>query len=770
MGAMWELRKRSGIGCRIIIQAKAFALRIFIYIQLTCFKRSKPSSDRSHHDGSCRRRPSTRTMASSLSPSQVHMNSAKSGTYSCPHPPPLHLLCAPLSHPAFIAMPSTLAKRSLDDEEAEGAPAVSAKKPRLAERPVKSTRRDERNEVMAAARAAWEELRPKAVDAEKTARLVTKLFDLLQGRVVEFVFRHDGSRIVQWMLGDGDEAQVGALMDELLLGARVDAEKAAAVRAGDKETDHLAPGESGAPFFVRLAGDRYGRHLAMKMLRVSVKHPRHRGVIFDACLKGNAAVMVRNAYGADVLDFAFQTTLNATQRSQLVVELLFSRERKILKVVQSKMAGKVSESGAPLKLTFAAALVECGDDFKGMVVDNAGAALAAFVDKPALVRLGVVHAALDEYLGVLLREYPAARARELAALLAPSLVHLAHTKPGVSCAIACVKVLDAKHRKKVVRSLKGHVRALVAEECGHRLLLAVCDWVDDTKLVGKALTAELFSASKMAADLAIQKEDDVADGGALSDKRILPGRVPKPKKVDSGGGSGGDRMDIGDGTVDVEYLKSLFLHKHGRMLFLSLLFPRDTRYFHPALYGSSWEPIDEEKFGKTSKKDPLARQQELWTQFSGAVGNVIAASCRELLMSHWSAPVLIGAIGKEELRDLTTRCLTTELRAVVSGNEGADSLRRSVCAQKTYGVVFKVGGPEVGNTFVVDLGTDVVAKLGAIERWAAAGCSLLASTGCKDVAKLVVKAKVDIKEACGPAGERLVAEATELKKKGSSKK
>lgn len=676
---------------------------------------------------------------------------------------------ARLSPTDAAAMPSKPAKRGADAPG--GAATPPAKKPRPAERPVRATRRDERNEVMAAARAAWEELRPKAVDADKTARLVTKLFELLQGRVVEFVFRHDGSRIVQWMLGDGDEAQTGALMDELLAGARVDAEKAAAVRAGGEERDVLAAGESGAPFFVRLAGDRYGRHLAMKMLRVSVKHPRHRGVIFESCLKGNAAVMVRNAYGADVLDFAFQTTLNASQRSQLVVELLFSRERKILGIVESKLAGKVTDTGAPVKLTFASALLECGDDFKGMVVDNAGAALAAFVDKPALVRLGVVHAALDEYLGVLLRDYPAARARELAALLAPSVVHLAHTKPGVSCAVACVKLLDAKHRKKVVRSLKGHVRDLVVEECGHRLLLAVCDWVDDTKLVGKALTAELFSSSKLSAELAIQKEDDAAEGGTVSDKRILPGRVPKAKKSDGAGAKGaGDRIDVDDGKVDVDYLKSLFLHKHGRMLFLSLLFPRDTRYFNPDLYGSSWAAIDEEKFGKMSKKAPTARTQELWTQFSPAVGEVITASCRELLMSHWSAPVLIGAIGKEELRDLTTRCVVAELRAVVSDDEGADCLRRSVCAQKTFGVLFKVGGPAVCGQIMSEAGVDVVAQLGAIERWAAAGRSLLVSSESVDAAKRVVKAKVDIVEACGPAGDRLVAEAMELKKSGRTKK
>jgi CPL (NUC119) domain len=537
--------------------------------------------------------------------------------------------------------------------------------------------------------------------------------------------------------------------------------------------DHLMGGESGAPFFVRLASDRYGRHLATKMLRVSVRVVRYRGVLFESCLKGNAAVMVRNAYGADVLDFAFQTTLNASQRAELVVELLFSRERKILEVVRSKLAG--ADAGG--KVSFNVALAACGGDFRDMVVENAGVALAGFVDKPTLVRLGIVHAALDEYLQVLMDEYPAGKAKELCALLAPSLVHLAHTKAGISCAVTCVKVLDAKHRKKVVRSLKGHVRALVAEECGHRLLIALCEWVDDTKLVGRALTAELFSASKIAAEIAVQREEDVADsGGVVGDERILPGRVPKAKK---GKGSevegGGERMDVdGEGdTVDVEYVKSLLLHKHGRMLFLALLFPRNTRYFHPALYGPSWEAVDEEKFGKTSKKDPAARRTELWAQFSDAVRQVIQASCRELLMSHWSAPVLIGAVEQEELRDVTTRCLIAELKAVVDREEDEEvvgELRRSVCAQKSMGVVFKVGGESVGQAVLKELGPEVVAKLGGIERWAATAYALLASTQSREAAKLVVKAKTGIEKACGAAGARLVAEATELKKGSKTSK
>jgi hypothetical protein len=196
---------------------------------------------------------------------------------------------------------------------------------------------------------------------------------------VDFFFWHDGSRVEQWMQGDGDEAQVAGIVDELLVGARSDVEGVRAGEAGDGVRDFLMGGESGAPFFVRLASDRYGRHLATKMLRVSVRVVRYRGVLFESCLKGNTAVMMRNAYGADVLDFAFQATLNAAQRAELVVELLFSRERKILEVVRRKLAGGKTGWKASINVALAA----CGGDFRDIVVENAGLAPAGFVDKPA---------------------------------------------------------------------------------------------------------------------------------------------------------------------------------------------------------------------------------------------------------------------------------------------------------------------------------------------------------------------------------------------------
>jgi hypothetical protein len=572
------------------------------------------------------------------------------------------------------------------DSDAGPAAAPAAKR-RRDEKPQRALRRDERRQVMGEAKATWEALRPKAVDAEKTAKLVTTLCDLLGGRIAEFVFRHDGSRIVQWMLADASTEQKASIMDELL-----------------SATYESGTGEDSVPFFVRLACDRYGRHLAMKLLRVATK--QHRAAIFERYLRGNTAALVRNSYGADVLDFAFQTVLNARHRADLVVELLFSRAKDMFEVVVAKSAGLKEKGDGSTQVTFEVALDLVGDSFKDVVVDSAGAVLSPLIDKDATVRLEIVHAALDDYLTVLMKHFPADKARLLCGQLAPSIVHLAHTKPGVSCAVNCIKILDAKHRKKAVRSLKGHVRALISEEYGHRLLIAMFEWVDDTKLVGKAVTAELFSSSKVAADMALLNDDDAADV-EMEASTASGGSKKKAKKSKVQPPEVGGTSD--DGILDLDFVESTCLHKHGRMLLLSMLFPRDSRYFNPDLYGHIWTDIDESKYGKMSKKDGESRRQELLSQFVDVIRRLVARSFRKLLMSHWSAPVLIGALSVPSLSIATTESAVKTLSGLVQGND--DQLAMSLCARKTIGTMVKIGGVDFRESLRSDLGSNAEAEL-----------------------------------------------------------
>lgn len=104
--------------------------------------------------------------------------------------------------------------------------------------------------------------------------------------------------------------------------------------------------------------------------------------------------------------------------------------------------------------------------------------------------------------------------RDMAGLLAQLVLHLTHTRAGAQVAVKCIKILDAKHRKKAVRSLKGHVRKIAEDEFGHRVLVAMMEWTDDTKLVDSVISKEIISALKLAGQVG-DEEVKVTKSGAV---------------------------------------------------------------------------------------------------------------------------------------------------------------------------------------------------------------------------------------------------------------
>lgn len=558
---------------------------------------------------------------------------------------------------------------------------VVKKRKRYEEKPEKANRRDERREVMAQAKTTWEQLRPKATSTDKSVKLVAELLKLLSGRIVEFVFRHDGSRIVQWMLADGDNAQKTSVMKELIEGSKKPAM------------------EGEMPFFVKLACDRYGHHLAFKMLRVGDK--KEKSLLYDNYLRGNVAQLIRNSYGADVLDFAFQTVLKAKEKTELVLELLYMKQRKlldtfrttILKEASEKTQSSVKPQPQPASI-FAHSLDVVGETFASAVVDSAGTILSQLLDKEKLLRFEIIHAALKEYMLVVMESYPKEKAQEMAVLLGPVLVHFAHSKPGVFVAINCVKILDAKHRKKVVRALKTHIRKLLEDEYGHRLILALFEWVDDTRLVGKTVSAEIFSSSSMAAEMAeieMASKSSSRGGKSKADKK---GKQPK------------ETTKISTKEVDMGYVKTMCQHKYARVPVLSLFFGRDTRYFNPDVYGVVWGEVDTEKFGQLSKKDAKVRREELRVVFEASICDLMRKDLVSLLQSRWSAPMVLGAL----VNSSTSGAVSTGLTEALKDEKNMKILTGDTCARKTVGTVFKIGGKGLACRVLDECGMSIIRK------------------------------------------------------------
>lgn len=561
---------------------------------------------------------------------------------------------------------------------------MTKKRKRYDEKPKRSLRSQERREVMNQAKTKWEQLRPKATSKEKSSKLIDDLYDLLKGRIVEFVFRHDGSRIVQWMLSNGNPKQKSMIMEELM----------------DAAKKPVIPGET--PFFVRLVCDRYGKHLADKVLSNTDK--KNRAFIFETYLRGNVSTLIRNACGADVMDRAYQTLLRSRERSELVLELLYSKESKLLQHVHSKLASRSKESdsnnGAKPTCSFAESLDLIDETFRNMLLESANTTLNQFLDKENILRFELIHAAFKEYFDVIIQSEPKEKAQNLAVTLAPSLVHFAHTKPGIDVAVKCIKILDAKHRKKVVKGLKTHIRKLVEDEYGHRLIIALFEWIDDTRLVGKAVATEIFSNSNT--DIEIPVTDEPKKPSS---------RGGKSKAEKKGKSKDSNTNDNNTDNMDKKYFKLLCDHKYGRMSLLNLYFGRESRYFNPDLYGIIWQKLDEKKFDQTSKKDPELRRSELRIMFDPIMNSIMKTDQGDLLQSHRSAPIVLGAL----LNENTKSGVTSGIQELLQDELEMKKLLKNVCFRKTLVTMFKIGGEDFASMVIDGVETDIIEKLHKLE-------------------------------------------------------
>lgn len=72
-----------------------------------------------------------------------------------------------------------------------------------------------------------------------------------------------------------------------------------------------------------------------------------------------------------------------------------------------------------------------------------------------------------------------------------SVLHMLHTRYGSRAACSIVGYGSAKERKKLIRSLKGHVDAAVRDEWGHLPVIMALSVVDDTTLLKKTIVKSL---------------------------------------------------------------------------------------------------------------------------------------------------------------------------------------------------------------------------------------------------------------------------------------
>jgi len=219
-----------------------------------------------------------------------------------------------------------------------------------------------------------------------------------------------------------------------------------------------------------------------------------------------------------------------------------------------------------------------------------------FVQK-GLLEFAYVHNLLWEYTQEALTDSNAHRMQDLVNQLAESAPKLLSTKPGTKVMCAVITHAAAKDRKRIIKTLKGHVLESLLHDSAYLGIMRLVDVTDDTVNVQKSLFDELKSVTAAA--------KYTASGD------LIQGALPP--------------------------LVSIALHRNGHRLLLRLLSPAQRHL----------EPDDEVLFasaGENSKKTPELRRREHLVFLRTALVQLGSIYTEQLMRSRSGSRVLEALI------------------------------------------------------------------------------------------------------------------------------
>ncbi|QIX02286.1 hypothetical protein AMS68_007803 [Peltaster fructicola] len=320
-------------------------------------------------------------------------------------------------------------------------------------------------DLIARSKKLWEQLRRKShVSLEERKKLVAELFSIVDGRVRDFVFKHDSVRVVQCALKYANLEQRRSITKEL---------------HGDIRT---------------LAESRYGKFLVAKMImsgdqqirdliipefyghvRRLVNHPEASWILDDIYRQiaspEQKALMLREWYGAEFALLQRKPDANvpvvASTETAELSEILSSnpeKRRPILQylhemingLVQKKMTGFTMLHDAMLQ--YFLALVPGGEEQR------------AFLDE----MLGDIDAETEGGGGDLYK-------------------NLAFTKSGSRLVCLAIAYGTPKDRKIILRVFKDNVETMAYDQYAKMVLVAGLDVPDDTQMTTKTIYRELLA-------------------------------------------------------------------------------------------------------------------------------------------------------------------------------------------------------------------------------------------------------------------------------------
>ncbi|KAK4551789.1 Pumilio y domain member 6 [Recurvomyces mirabilis] len=341
-------------------------------------------------------------------------------------------------------------------------------------------------DVIARSKKIWERLRRKShVPLEERKQLTAELFEIITGRVREFVFKHDSVRVIQTALKYADRTQRRIIVEEL---------------KGDVR---------------ELVESRYGKFLVAKMVVEGDQQVRN---IIVPQFYGGVKKLINHPEAGWIVDDIYRQIATTQQKAVMLREWYGQEFALANRNVKAEDAEKES---ADLK-----AILEKTPEKRRPILEHLLQMINSLIQKK-MTGFTMVHDAMLQYFLALspgTEEFTdflellkadietKAEAKDSTDVAGGGDLYrnLAFTKSGSRVVCLALAYGSAKDRKVILRCYKDNVELMSLDQYAKMVLITGLDVPDDVKMSGKAILSELLGQSVEGEEARLNRLEEVS--------------------------------------------------------------------------------------------------------------------------------------------------------------------------------------------------------------------------------------------------------------------
>jgi len=304
---------------------------------------------------------------------------------------------------------------------------------------------------LARSKKLWERLRRKShVPLEERRVLITELFEIITGRVKDFVLKHDSVRVIQ-----------------------------TAIKYANKEQREMIAREL-AGSYRQLAESKYAKFLIGKLLVHGDAEIRD---IIVPEFFGHVRKLIKHAEASWILDDVYRGIATKQQKATILREWYGAEYALFKKVGQDEASGELSDILA----------VDAGK--RAPIMRSLQEMINHLIQKK-MTGFTLLHDAMLQYL--LNAKVGTEEITDYIELIKGDeeydlLKNLAFTRSGSRLVALLLAYGTAKDRKHILRAYKDTLQMMAADPNAHIVILAAFETIDDTVLTAKSIFPELLS-------------------------------------------------------------------------------------------------------------------------------------------------------------------------------------------------------------------------------------------------------------------------------------